>query len=98
MEFHFFGLQYSKKSAHVTTNMDSMHFFTLFYFLFCFCVVFPVPVFVSCGLTVDSIFSKWIGNEMESFVKFHIRRIVATILVHSSLPLGNECFLILILI
>ncbi|XP_011059453.1 PREDICTED: E3 ubiquitin-protein ligase TM129 [Acromyrmex echinatior] len=44
--------------------------------------------FVSAGLTVKDVFANWLGSENEFFIQYHIRRSVATLLLHSALPLG----------
>ncbi|XP_046384400.1 E3 ubiquitin-protein ligase TM129 [Ischnura elegans] len=62
--------------------------FTLFYLLFSICFIFPPSAFVSAGITVQDIFSKWLGSENEQFIQYNIRRTSATVLSHSFLPLG----------
>nr|XP_033807057.1 E3 ubiquitin-protein ligase TM129 isoform X1 [Geotrypetes seraphini] len=69
--------------------------FTLAYVLFAVCFVFTPNEFRSAGLTVQSLFSAWLGTEDAAFLQYHIRRSTATILAHSLLPLGyylGMCF------
>ncbi|XP_020286754.1 E3 ubiquitin-protein ligase TM129 [Pseudomyrmex gracilis] len=68
--------------------MSTLIFYTLFYLLMAGSIVYPPTEFVSAGLTVNDIFSKWLGSESEFFIQYHIRRSVVTLFVHSMLPLG----------
>ncbi|KAL0118264.1 hypothetical protein PUN28_009131 [Cardiocondyla obscurior] len=68
--------------------MSALFLYTLFYFLISICIIYPPTEFVSAGLTVKDIFANWLGSENEFFVEYHIRRSVATLLLHSVLPLG----------
>ncbi|XP_047210180.1 E3 ubiquitin-protein ligase TM129 isoform X2 [Girardinichthys multiradiatus] len=40
------------------------------------------------SLTVQNVFSAWLGNEDIGFIEHHLRRTSLTILIHSALPLG----------
>ncbi|XP_033829966.1 E3 ubiquitin-protein ligase TM129 [Periophthalmus magnuspinnatus] len=62
--------------------------FTLAYWVFCLCFVFTPNEFRSAGLTVQNMFSSWLGSEDMGFVQYHTRRSSVTLLVHSGLPLG----------
>ncbi|KAF7644975.1 hypothetical protein LDENG_00212770 [Lucifuga dentata] len=62
--------------------------FTLAYVVFSFCFVFTPNEFRSAGLTVQNLFSPWLGSEDVGFIQYHVRRTSVTILVHSALPLG----------
>ncbi|MFT7797451.1 E3 ubiquitin-protein ligase TM129 [Arapaima gigas] len=62
--------------------------FTLAYVVFVFCFVFTPNEFQSAGVTVQNIFSAWLGSEDLTFVEYHIKRTTVTLLVHSALPLG----------
>uniref|UniRef100_A0A8C6SLR3 Transmembrane protein 129, E3 ubiquitin protein ligase n=1 Tax=Neogobius melanostomus TaxID=47308 RepID=A0A8C6SLR3_9GOBI len=62
--------------------------FTLAYWVFCLCFVFTPNEFRSAGLTVQNLFSSWLGSEDMGFIQYHIRRSSVTALVHSGLPLG----------
>ncbi|KAF3859685.1 hypothetical protein F7725_022084, partial [Dissostichus mawsoni] len=44
--------------------------------------------FRSAGLTVQNLFSSWLGSEDVGFIQYHVRRTSITLLVHSALPLG----------
>ncbi|XP_072520099.1 E3 ubiquitin-protein ligase TM129 [Salminus brasiliensis] len=62
--------------------------FTLAYVVFAICVVFTPNEFRSAGLTVQNIFSEWLGSEDIGFIQYHIKRTTLTVLIHCSLPLG----------
>ncbi|XP_070693135.1 E3 ubiquitin-protein ligase TM129 isoform X1 [Pempheris klunzingeri] len=62
--------------------------FTLAYIAFSVCFVFTPNEFRSAGLTVQHLFSSWLGSEDVGFVQYHVRRTSVTVLVHCSLPLG----------
>ncbi|XP_061691170.1 E3 ubiquitin-protein ligase TM129 isoform X2 [Syngnathoides biaculeatus] len=62
--------------------------FTLAYTAFCLCFVFTPNEFRSAGLTIQNLFSSWLGSEDMDFVHYHVKRSSTTLLVHSALPLG----------
>lgn len=62
--------------------------FILVYVVFVVCVLFTPNEFRSAGLTVQNLFSDWIGSEDIGFIQFHIRRTALTLIIHCSLPLG----------
>jgi len=62
--------------------------FVIFYIIFCFCFIFPPSAFVSAGLTVTSLCTPILGSEDLYFIRYHIRRTSATLIIHSFLPLG----------
>ncbi|XP_028316276.1 E3 ubiquitin-protein ligase TM129 isoform X2 [Gouania willdenowi] len=62
--------------------------FTLAYIAFSLCFVFTPNEFRSAGLTVQNLFSSWLGSEDLGFVQYHVRRTSVTVLVHCALPLG----------
>ncbi|KAG7517387.1 hypothetical protein JOB18_006582 [Solea senegalensis] len=62
--------------------------FTLVYIVFCLCFVFTPNEFRSAGLTIQNLFSSWLGSEDVAFIQYHVRRTSVTVLVHSALPLG----------
>ncbi|CAK1551520.1 unnamed protein product [Leptosia nina] len=61
---------------------------TLFYILFSICVVYPPTEFVSAGFTIPQVFEGFLGSENTNFIKYHMKRITITVLLHASLPLG----------
>lgn len=63
--------------------------FTLAYVVLSFCFVFTPNEFRSAGLTIQNLFSSWLGSEDVGFIQYHIRRTSITIVVHSALPLGK---------
>ncbi|XP_067454568.1 E3 ubiquitin-protein ligase TM129 isoform X1 [Thunnus thynnus] len=62
--------------------------FTLAYIVFSLCFVFTPNEFRSAGLTVQNVFSSWLGSEDAGFIQYHVRRTSVTLLLHSALPLG----------
>ncbi|XP_071386386.1 E3 ubiquitin-protein ligase TM129 isoform X2 [Centroberyx affinis] len=62
--------------------------FTLAYIVFALCFVFTPNEFRSAGLTIQNLFSSWLGSEDIGFIQYHVKRTSITILVHSTLPLG----------
>ncbi|XP_076005343.1 E3 ubiquitin-protein ligase TM129 [Genypterus blacodes] len=62
--------------------------FTLAYAVFAVCFVFTPNEFHSAGLTIQNLFSQWLGSEDVCFIQYHIRRTSITLLIHSALPLG----------
>ncbi|XP_037534487.1 E3 ubiquitin-protein ligase TM129 [Nematolebias whitei] len=69
--------------------------FTLAYVAFSLCFIFTPNEFRAAGLTVQNLFSSWLGSEEIGFIQYHLRRTSCTVLVHSVLPLGyyvGMCF------
>ncbi|XP_077465957.1 E3 ubiquitin-protein ligase TM129 [Stigmatopora argus] len=62
--------------------------FTLAYTVFSVCFVFTPNEFRSAGLTIQNLFSSWLGSEDMDFIQHHIKRSSTTLLVHCALPLG----------
>ncbi|XP_059165695.1 E3 ubiquitin-protein ligase TM129-like [Physella acuta] len=62
--------------------------YTIVYVFFAGCFVAPPTEFVSAGITIQNLFSTWLGSEDFSFIYYHVKRITATIIVHSFIPLG----------
>uniref|UniRef100_A0A3P8TN06 Transmembrane protein 129, E3 ubiquitin protein ligase n=1 Tax=Amphiprion percula TaxID=161767 RepID=A0A3P8TN06_AMPPE len=63
--------------------------FTLAYIVFSLCFVFTPNEFRSAGLTIQNLFSSWLGSEDVGFIQYHVKRSSVTVLVHSALPLGT---------
>lgn len=62
--------------------------FTLAYVVFAVCLVFTPNEFRAAGLTIQNVFSSWLGSEDIGFIEYHLRRTSLTVLIHSALPLG----------
>ncbi|XP_012713438.1 E3 ubiquitin-protein ligase TM129 isoform X1 [Fundulus heteroclitus] len=62
--------------------------FTLAYTVFAICLIFTPNEFRAAGLTIQNVFSPWLGSEDIGFIEHHLRRTSLTILIHSALPLG----------
>ncbi|XP_076659723.1 E3 ubiquitin-protein ligase TM129 [Halictus rubicundus] len=75
--------------------MSAFFFYTLSYILISGCIIYPPTEFISAGLTIKEIFSHLLGRENEFFIQYHLRRSVITLFVHSMLPFGYICGLIL---
>lgn len=69
--------------------------FTLFYLLLTICIICPPTEFVSAGISLHAIFSKYLGYEEDNFVQYHIRKTNLNVLIYSLLPLGYIALLIL---
>lgn len=61
---------------------------TLFYVLFCVCVVYPPTEFVSAGFTIAHLFERFLGSENVNFIGYHMKRTSITVMVHAALPFG----------
>uniref|UniRef100_A0A6I8NNK6 Transmembrane protein 129, E3 ubiquitin ligase n=1 Tax=Ornithorhynchus anatinus TaxID=9258 RepID=A0A6I8NNK6_ORNAN len=69
--------------------------FSLAYVVLSVCFVFPPSEVQGAGLTVQNLLSAWLGSQDRDFVRYHIRRTTATLLLHALLPLGyyiGMCF------
>ncbi|CAL1539664.1 unnamed protein product [Lymnaea stagnalis] len=62
--------------------------YSIVYVFFSLCFIAPPTEFVSAGVTVQNIFSHWLGSEDFHFIYYHMKRISATLIVHSFIPLG----------
>ncbi|XP_057705356.1 E3 ubiquitin-protein ligase TM129 isoform X3 [Corythoichthys intestinalis] len=62
--------------------------FTLAYTVLSLCFVFTPNEFRSAGLTIQNLFSSWLGSEDMDFIHYHIKRSSTTLLVHCALPIG----------
>ncbi|ESO98998.1 hypothetical protein LOTGIDRAFT_205320 [Lottia gigantea] len=62
--------------------------FSLVYAFLSVCFVAPPTEFVSGGLTIQNLFSNFLGSEELNFIYYHIRRTTATLVIHSFIPLG----------
>uniref|UniRef100_A0A8D9BRW9 E3 ubiquitin-protein ligase TM129 n=1 Tax=Cacopsylla melanoneura TaxID=428564 RepID=A0A8D9BRW9_9HEMI len=60
----------------------------LIYAVFCTCFIFSTNEFQAAGLTVESVFSKFIRDEKSDFILHHIQRMCYTLMVHTILPCG----------
>lgn len=69
--------------------MEEELLFSLGYFIVAVCLVVPPREIATLGLTVQNLFSPYLGVEDLHFVSFHLKRTSVTILVHSLLPLGE---------
>ncbi|WAR22491.1 TM129-like protein [Mya arenaria] len=54
--------------------------FTFMYFFFSALLVAPPTEFISAGLTIQNVLSRYLGSEQIGFVYFHIKRTSATLL------------------
>jgi len=62
-------------------------YFSILYFIFVICFVVPPREFAAAGITIQNIFSSYLGSEDIDFIGYHVRRTSVTALVHSFLPL-----------
>lgn len=82
-------LFFSNGNAIPNTMDEAATLFTLFYVVFGFCFIFKTNEFVSMGITPESIFYKFVGNEADNFVFYQIKRTSLTLFLHSLFLLGK---------
>jgi hypothetical protein len=63
--------------------------YTVAYALFCVCVLLPPTEFAASGLTLEGVFSRWLGDESADFVPYHMRRSALKRLFVSGIPFGE---------
>lgn len=64
--------------------------YILIYIVVSFCYVFRSSEFISAGLTIEHMFSGLLGQEIDDFVKYHVKKICLTVIVYSFLPFGKS--------
>jgi len=62
-------------------------YFSFIYFVVVMCFILPPKEFAAAGLTIQNIFSKYLGSEHVDFVGYHLKRKSITVLIHSTFPL-----------
>ena len=77
------------------TDASVYVFYTLVYCFFSLCFIAPPAEFVNAGLTIQALFSSYLGSEDVTFVQYHIKRTAFTAAFHSLLPLGEKSLLTL---
>lgn len=65
---------------------DTEIVYHLIFILFSYCVIYPPTEFESTGLTLNQLFSRFLGSEDIEFIQYHIRRTFLTLIAHSLLP------------
>lgn len=68
--------------------MESELLFTLVYLVVSVCFILSPKEFQTAGLTVQGLFSSYLGSENRDFIRYHIKRTTVTVLVHCFFPLG----------
>ncbi|XP_065829573.1 E3 ubiquitin-protein ligase TM129-like [Oscarella lobularis] len=68
--------------------MDNLWLYTIVYWLLVLCFVAPPDAFRSGGLTVQCLFSSYLGSEEMNFVGYNMKRTTITIVTHAALPMG----------
>ena len=69
--------------------MEPGIFFTLVYTVIAICFILSPKEFETAGLTIQTMFSSYLGSEDFDFILYHVRRTTVTVLVHSFIPLGR---------
>ncbi|KAK4468140.1 hypothetical protein MN116_008306 [Schistosoma mekongi] len=70
----------------ISSTYDSFDvLYTLLFGLIVFCVLAPTTEFISAGVTLENIFSRFLGNENLHFVQYHLKRTVMVRLFSSSI-------------
>lgn len=59
---------------------------SLFFTLFAFGIFYPPTEFESIGLTINNVFSTFLGSDEIEFIQYHLRRTCLTQFIHSILP------------
>ena len=62
-------------------------YFSIIYFIIVLCFISPPREFAAAGLTVQNLFSSYLGSEDVDFIGYHLKRTSVTVAVHSLLPL-----------
>ena len=70
--------------------VQDLALWSFIYILLALCVIFPPTEFCSAGLTVEGIFSHFLGDENLNFVEYHLRRSTLTLVAHCCLPLRES--------
>lgn len=65
---------------------ESELLFNLFYLLMCMCIIYPPEEFQRLGLSIEQLFSRWLGEEHLNFVRYHQKRTSLNLFIHSCLP------------
>lgn len=63
--------------------------FSIFYAVFCMCIVAPPSEVVQAGLSLAQIFERFMDKESQFFVEHNMQKVALTMLVHCALPLGE---------
>ncbi len=70
-------------------DMDEEVIFSMVYFVVSICFVLSPKEFETAGLTLQVLFSSYLGSEDFDFVRYHLKRTTLTVFVHSLIPLGK---------
>merc|ERR1712126_322396 len=62
-------------------------YFSILYGMFVICFVVPPREFAAAGITIQNIFSSYLGSEDIDFIGYHLKRTSVTAAVHWLLPL-----------
>lgn len=68
--------------------MDPEIIFSLVYIVVAICFVLSPREFETAGLTVQRLFSSYLGSEDFDFIRYHLKRTAVTVIVHSCIPIG----------
>ena len=68
--------------------MEEITYISLFYFLLSFILIYPPSEIVTLGLTIQTIFSSYLGSEQMFFIEYHIKRILLQMSIQCFIPLG----------
>ena len=62
-------------------------YFSFIYFFIVMCFIVPPRELTAAGLTVQNLFSTYLGSEDVDFVGYHMKRTTITLAIHSCFPL-----------
>ncbi|MCP9266131.1 Transmembrane protein [Dirofilaria immitis] len=81
----------------MTSESQELLFHTILHLLFTLCIVYPPVEFQRAGITIQTLFSRYLGVEQDDFVGYHLRRSVLTRFIHFCSPLFYFIYLSMVL-
>ena len=67
-------------------------YFSFIYFFIVLCFIVPPRELISAGLTVQNLFSSYLGSEDVDFIGYHLKRTTITLGIHSCFPIGSYVY------
>ncbi|CAG0916862.1 unnamed protein product [Notodromas monacha] len=68
--------------------MSLLLVYSVLYALVCVCLLYPPTEFVSSGLTVEGVFSRWLGDPTTDFIGYQVRRAALKRIFVAFMPFG----------
>ena len=76
-------------TLNLLVSMSPDFIYSVIYVILALCLIAPPVEFVSIGLTIQNLFSSFLGSEEMNFIFYHIKRTTCTYIFHSIIPLGK---------